>query len=132
MEKPKIGEPCNGCGVCCQIQLCNAGAFLLRKTKYLGEKTIEGQCPALLPRPDGSFVCGLIVKPSVFVKSKYRPEVISRTVAEIVGAGTGCDEIGYDDDPDEANHLDAIVEAYRNNSEWVEKITKAVTLLQRF
>ena len=86
----------------------------------------------MLPCPDGSFTCGLIANPANFIKSNYRPEVISRTVAEIVGAGTGCDEIGYDTDPSEADRLDAMVEVYGSDLAWREKMKKAVTLLLKF
>ena len=132
LTKPKIGEPCNGCGICCQIQLCNTGAFLLKKVKYLGERTIKGQCPALVAEPDGRFVCGLIKSPAKFIRSKYRPDVISRTVTTLVGAGNGCDEIGYDVDPAQENALDEMIDKKMRDTEWREKITKAVELLQKF
>ena len=133
LPKPKIGEPCNGCGLCCHIQLCNTGAFLLKKVKFLGEKTIKGKCPALLSNEDGSFSCGLIKTPSKFIKSKYRPEVISKTVAQLVGSGTGCDELGLvSDDILEEIALDKMVEQMKNDEIWIEKQKKNVELLIKF
>ena len=132
LQKPKIKEPCNGCGICCRIQICNTGAYLLRKTKHLGEKTVKGQCPALMEQSDGKFGCGLIINPSKYIRSKYRSEVISRTVSTLVGAGNGCDEIGYDEDHLEGYKLSMWIESLQRDTEWREKITKAIELLQKF
>lgn len=133
LPKPKIGEPCNGCGLCCHIQLCNTGAFLLKKVNYLGEKPIKGKCPALLSNVDGSFSCGLIKTPSRFIRSKYRPEVISKTVAQLVGSGTGCDELGIvSDDILEEIALDKMIERMKNDEAWLENQRKNVELLMKF
>lgn len=133
LPKPKIGETCNGCGLCCHIQLCNTGAFLLKKVKFLGEKTIKGKCPTLLSNQDGSFSCGLIKTPSKFIKSKYRPEVISKTVAQLVGSGTGCDELGIvSDDILEEIALNKMIESRKSDKLWIEKQTKNVELLMKF
>lgn len=133
LPKPKIGEPCNGCGLCCHIQICNTGAFLLKKVKYLGEKTIKGKCPALLSNDDGSFSCGLIKTPSRFIRSKYRPEVISKTVAQLVGSGTGCDELGIvSDNILEEIALDKMIGTMKNDEAWLENQRKNVELLMKF
>lgn len=133
LDKPKIGEPCNGCGICCMLHICNTGAFLLKKVKYFGEKQLKGPCPALIDNKDGTFSCGFVVSPGRFIRSKYRPEVISRTVITLIGAGTGCDEIGYDeDDPVENAKLEHFIQEAKSNSDWREKATKAVELLHKF
>ncbi len=41
MEKPKIGEPCNGCGICCRTRVCYNGAYIQRLVKELGETVID-------------------------------------------------------------------------------------------
>ena len=133
LPKPKIGEACNGCGLCCHIQLCNTGAFLLKKVKFLGEKPIKGKCPALLSNKDGSFSCDLIKTPTRFIKSKYRSEIISKTVAQLVGSGTGCDELGLvSDDILEEIALDKMIEKMKSDANWIEKQTKNVELLMKF
>lgn len=37
--KPKPGETCNGCGLCCAVTLCPLGRLRFRRT--------QGPCPAL-------------------------------------------------------------------------------------
>lgn len=133
LKKPLIGEPCNGCGICCHIQLCNTGAFLLKKSKTFGQKIVKGKCPALLSNKDGSFSCGFIVSPKRFMKSKYSSEVISRTVAQLVGSGNGCDDLGYDDEnPIENMKLDKMVDSKMRDNEWKEKQVKAYEMLLKF
>lgn len=132
LEKPLIGEPCNGCGICCHIQLCNTGAFLLKKTKTFGQKIIKGKCPALVSNENGSFSCGLIISPKKFIRSKYSTEVISRTVRQLVGAGSGCDDMGYTDDIMEEMKLNAIVEAKMSDENWKEQQMKAYDMLLKF
>lgn len=133
LPKPKIGEPCNGCGICCHIQICNTGAFLLRKTKYFGEKTIKGKCPALIQNDDNTFSCGFVVKPSKFIKSKYRNKVISRTVSFLIGAGTGCDSLGYDENnEEESQKLDAMMRKTAKDPIWIEAAKKHYELLTKF
>lgn len=131
LEKPKIGEPCNGCGLCCQLFICHTGAFLLGKTKYMGEKRIAGPCPALTKNTDGSFGCGIVLNPTKWIgKSKYRPEVISRNMIQCIGAGTGCDEIGNDEgDPVEEEKLKQMIEKTKSDPEWIKETTKAINIL---
>lgn len=79
------------------------------------------------------FSCGLIVAPKLFIRSKYRDEVISRTVATLVGSGIGCDEIGYDeDDPIENMKLTGMIESVKNDNAHRERVTKAYELLHKF
>lgn len=132
LAKPYVGQPCNGCGLCCHIQLCNTGAFLLKKSPTFGEKTIKGKCPALLSKPEGRFTCGLIESPERFIKSTYRPEIISKTVATLVGSGTGCDELGFSEDAMEEFIMDEIMEKLKNNPIWVMEIRAAHALLHKF
>lgn len=130
IQKPKIGEQCNGCGVCCKISMCNTGAFLLGKVKVFGEKRIYGECEALVKKVDGGFGCGLIIKPGSFIKSKYRDDVVAKNVAILVGAGTGCDEIGEDEGNEiEEQKLDRMIEQTVNDSEWRSNATKALEMI---
>lgn len=97
----------------------------------MGEKRIAGPCPALTKKPDGSFGCGIVLNPTKWVgKSKYRPEVISRNMMQCIGAGTGCDEIGYDEgDSVEEEKLEQMIEKTKADPEWIKETTKAINIL---
>jgi hypothetical protein len=76
-EKPPVGAPCNGCGVCCALSPCPLAYFLLRHR--------EGVCPEL--RWQGErYVCGLIVAPRGWLRWLPR-----RLLLRWIGAGLGCD-----------------------------------------
>lgn len=129
ITKPKIGEPCNGCGICCRIQVCLNGAFVLGFVDKLGD-TIKGSCPALTLNA-GKWVCGIILNPKKYLKdSKYPATVLSRNFARLVGAGTGCDELGKPPyDPADEAKLDAIIEQMKNNKEWIRKSEIALKVI---
>lgn len=133
LPKPKIGEPCNGCGLCCMVVMCNVGAYLMKKTNVWGERKVSGPCPALVKKPDGMMLCGLVLTPEKYVKSKYRPEVVSREVSHVIGAGTGCDDLGIDEeiDPEEEQKLDAIIDAHQKDTVWIERSLKAIEILTK-
>lgn len=131
LPKPKIGEPCNSCGLCCMVVMCNVGAFLMKKVDNWGERKIAGPCPALTKKPTGEMLCGLVVNPEKYVKSKYRPEVIAREVRHIIGAVTGCDDLGVDMevDPEEERKLDEIIAKTSTDEVWIERSKKAVEII---
>jgi hypothetical protein len=94
--KPAYGSPCNGCGVCCEKELCPLAAALYDRW--------AGPCPALLPADaKGAKACGLIADPARFFPLKVRrfgAGELSRTAALINGAGLGCDyPLPHEDDP---------------------------------
>jgi hypothetical protein len=65
-------------------------------------------------------------------KSKYRPEVISKHMAVCVGAGDGCDEIGYDEgDEEEEAKLDAYFERVKSDPEFVSKAQNSISILMK-
>lgn len=66
--KPRFGEPCNHCGLCCSLQLCE-----------LAEEAFEAgpPCPALF---EGQ--CGLVRAESMLLKEP--------TLAKALGIGCGC------------------------------------------
>lgn len=90
LEKPKFREPCNGCGLCCSLELCE-----------LGEMAFPGAqapCPAL-EWEDGRAWCGMVRHSSKHLKLNYTgaDEIVSPLYAQGIGAGQGCgmeDEIG--------------------------------------
>jgi hypothetical protein len=86
IPKPAYGSPCNGCGKCCEIELCPLAAALYR--------TWKGPCPALTPASEGSMTCGLVTMPGHYWPQKARrwgERELSRTALIIIGSGLGCD-----------------------------------------
>lgn len=85
-EKPKTGDPCNGCGVCCAIETCPVGRVIFLRKK--------GPCPALVwASGHNRYVCGLVGEPGGYVRwlpVAWRPAA-GRLVARSIAAGQGCD-----------------------------------------
>ena len=83
LEKPKFGEVCNGCGMCCLHEACQLSV------EYL--KSSVAPCVAL--EHDGQrFRCGLLTDPSKYLGLKFdgNAELVP-LIAEALGAGKGCD-----------------------------------------
>lgn len=88
---PKFGEPCNGCGMCCQQMPCGLAAELLNCT--------EGPCVAL-ELHEGRTMCGLVVRPAYYlshIAGFADPELkdaVSKAASELfsqmLGIGKGC------------------------------------------
>lgn len=128
IEKPKIGEPCNACGLCCQIQVCRNGAYVLGLVDKLGD-TITGPCPALTKTSKG-YECGVVLTPNKYIKSsKYPAKVLSKHFKNLIGAGTGCDEIGYSEDPEEEAKLDEIMESTMQDEEWKTEMKRSLRII---
>lgn len=90
LDKPRHGQPCNGCGICCIREQCqlSIGVF--------GERAV---CPAI-ERDGPRLTCGLINRPAMYFQTKeWSNDVLSETCALLLGAGGGCDA-GSDDDTD--------------------------------
>jgi hypothetical protein len=129
LEKPKIGEPCNGCGLCCQLQVCRNGAYAMQLVNTLGE-TVAGPCKALVSRADGSFGCGIVMYPNKYIKgSKYPAKVLQKHFSVLIGAGSGCDELLENDTEEEAEKLDAIIANCMDDPEYVKKAKAALIIV---
>lgn len=127
--KPKVGQPCNGCGLCCKIQVCRNGAYVQGLVTQLGE-TVPGPCPALTKMKDGTYSCGIVLQPKrYFKKHKYREDVLRREFMFVIGAGTGCDEIGYDDDPIENQKIDDIYNKAINDQDYMNRLKNSLRIL---
>ena len=85
-EKPPYGHPvCNGCGRCCQEELCPLASFVFLQ--------IEGPCPALEDVGD-RFSCGLVNHPeryAPFRSAAMGRNALSRAATLMIGVGVGCD-----------------------------------------
>lgn len=74
--KPRFGEKCNGCGLCCAVQLCEVGE--------LAFPDAQAPCPALKLAEDGSRTyCSLVV-------AEARAGVTPPLIAIGLGIGKGC------------------------------------------
>lgn len=92
--KPKYGDPCNGCGICCIATTCLFGQAVLKHDD-------SGPCPAF----EMGAGCGLILHPErhkPFETYVYGAAQMSGAAHHIVSAGTGCDTSTNDDPPDPA------------------------------
>lgn len=130
LTKPAIGEPCNGCGLCCKVQVCRNGAYVLGLVDILGD-TVPGPCPALISKNDGSFTCGVVDNPHKYIKNRknYTAKALSNNFKILIGAGTGCDELFENDTEEEEAKLDKIMEAKKNNPTWISNARRAIKVI---
>jgi len=85
-DKPALGSPCNGCGLCCAAELCPLGRVVLRKSR--------GPCPALTWRPaEKRHDCGLVVAPKKHLPRLPRliEPLFVRFARRWIAVGIGCD-----------------------------------------
>jgi hypothetical protein len=111
MMKPEIGEPCNGCGLCCRIRVCGTGSFALGLVERYGER-VDGPCPAL-EQQGVSFTCGLVARPKYYMPANPRGVTVLREAVKLmIGAGAGCDEAGDEPDDIATPKIRAVLERY--------------------
>lgn len=97
LPKPKIGEPCNRCGLCCSLTTCADGAYVLKLVEEYGDP-VTGPCPALVKNKNGTFSCGIVLKPKKYLKkSKHTKDVLSKNFALLIRIGQRCDELIEED-----------------------------------
>lgn len=85
-DKPVLGAPCNGCGLCCAAELCPLGRAMFRKSR--------GPCPALVWRAaDKRHVCGLATAPNDHLSRlpRFLAPLFVRLARRWIAAGIGCD-----------------------------------------
>lgn len=101
LEKPAMYSPCNSCGMCCIVQVCDLGL-------ELGDAI---NCKALISKPDNTYVCGLVVDPYRFLDeerlktwklidglklgAQAGETALKEYHAELLGAGRGCDSADW-------------------------------------
>jgi hypothetical protein len=84
--KPELGQPCNGCGVCCAAETCPAARILFLQA--------SGPCPALQWHDKKArYVCGLVMAADEQLRWLPRSlrDPAGRFFARVVAAGRGCD-----------------------------------------
>lgn len=97
LEKPAIYSPCNSCGMCCIVQVCDLGVALGDSEK----------CKALIANADNTYTCGLVADPYSYIDEasakswkkidSFKPDekpgeaALKVMYAEMLGAGRGCD-----------------------------------------
>jgi hypothetical protein len=80
LDKPGKMLPCNGCGLCCQEEVCDVGQEIFANPDK-GIWLDKGPCPGLVIRK-GLYRCGLVLmEASVPIEKK---------LAEALGIGRGC------------------------------------------
>lgn len=81
--KPAVGQPCNGCGVCCLFEPCPLGVVLSRRRR--------GACVALQwDNAASNYRCGALADPGRhlgWLPAGWARRLIRRWIA----AGQGCD-----------------------------------------
>lgn len=128
-SKPKVGESCNGCGLCCLNQVCKNGAYVLGLVDHLGDNP-EGPCPAVVKHPDGTYTCGIVQNPNKYIKNKSYPAAVkSRNFAFLIGAGAGCDELLENDTVEEEEKLNALINEKLNDTAWHQKAERAMNVI---
>lgn len=116
LDKPPVGAPCNGCGLCCETLICSAGSFTMGLVTEYGRRA-PGPCPALVTEPDGRKVCGMVKRPKDYAPGKRGgAHDLRAAIMLLIGAGAGCDELGDSDDPAENSKLDELLQDYADKN----------------
>lgn len=100
LEKPPHGDPCNGCGWCCQSQLCPLAWGVFGGSQ-------NRQCPAL-EEAAGRSACGLAAHPMAYNMVgtlKHGAAAMGGAALTLIGSGVGCDALAHGEEPSEALRL---------------------------
>jgi hypothetical protein len=84
--KPDVGQPCNGCGVCCALETCPVA-----RLRFLQK---GGPCPALeWSDQERRYHCGMLVRPGAYFG--WLPAagegLMRKLLKRWIAAGKGCD-----------------------------------------
>lgn len=83
-DKPPYGSPCNGCGLCCSLELCLAGKLVYGLDR-------PAPCPGLKITPDGARTyCSLVAAEA--------EANLDQVLVNLLGIGFGC-SMSDDDTP---------------------------------
>lgn len=84
--KPALGQPCNGCGLCCLAEPCPVGMVISRKR--------TGACEALRWQADAAqYRCGLLTDTAEVLGPRWTwaAPLLRRLARRWISAGSGCD-----------------------------------------
>lgn len=82
--KPREGDACNGCGVCCAAEPCPVGMVLSRRRR--------GPCVALVWVDDERrYRCGMVSAPERHVGMRWATPLVAMVARRMIAAGRGCD-----------------------------------------
>jgi hypothetical protein len=92
-EKPREGEPCNGCGYCCAAEPCGVALKFIPVHQW----GARGPCLAM-EFEAGRFFCGLVRHPTRYIDvgepAEWKTELdatVGAMIARLLGVGKGCD-----------------------------------------
>ena len=92
--KPALGQPCNGCGICCLSEPCPLGVALTGRR--------HGACAALRwDAASSSYLCGALTEPRAVLAQRLPPlgrpllpalsGALRRFAPRWISSGSGCD-----------------------------------------
>jgi hypothetical protein len=84
--KPRLGERCNGCGVCCLAEPCPLGVLVSRRR--------HGACSALRWDDKATlYRCGMVSEPQAVLGRRWQflAPLVRRLARRWISAGSGCD-----------------------------------------
>ncbi len=83
-QKPRFGEPCNGCGFCCQAVACDLSRDYLHST--------AAPCIALEWDGVSAYRCGLVTRPAHYLgMPEWGNGILAGPISKILAIGRGCD-----------------------------------------
>jgi hypothetical protein len=88
MRKPAHGSPCNRCGVCCMVTICQLGQHLFRREHS------PGPCPALVADGNGEYACDVVRNPQAYAQAlppMTKVHALRMAARMIIFADDGCD-----------------------------------------
>jgi Fe-S-cluster-containing hydrogenase component 2 len=85
-EKPKLGDSCNGCGVCCLAEPCPISLIMFMQR--------SGPCPAVVWQSHrNKYECGMVISPSAQHRCipVWADPLLIRLFKRWIAVGIGCD-----------------------------------------
>ncbi len=85
-DKPQLGAPCNGCGVCCLAEPCPVGQVMFLRR--------SGPCPAVAWQTNTNrYQCGMVIAPSLHHRliPLWADRFLANMFQRWIAAGKGCD-----------------------------------------